>query len=116
MLELLDLHIRTRHAGGEDFAAGSLFRALTAVGQKTFAVALFDEYVSQYRRDRTPFEPELADFARTVVSETQGGAPSRTNAPTVSSSSCVSETAVDSTRRSNAYLVTTPAQANSNLP
>jgi hypothetical protein len=64
---LLRLHRRTRDMGAEDFAAGTLFRALAAIGDKARALALFKDYTANHRRDRIPFEPALAEFVRLVL-------------------------------------------------
>jgi DNA-binding SARP family transcriptional activator len=64
---LLNLHVRTRHLGADDFAAGVLFYGLAECGEITHALGLFVQYVNTYRRDRIPFEPELARFANTFA-------------------------------------------------
>ena len=67
IVELHRLHLLARGMGAEDFSSATLFRAMVELGETSAALALFHEYIATHRRDRIPFEIELADFQRRFV-------------------------------------------------
>jgi hypothetical protein len=59
--ELLDAHEAARAFNWHDYVATILFEALIKRGDTARSAAIASEYVSQYRRGRSPLLPELAE-------------------------------------------------------
>jgi hypothetical protein len=59
--DLLGMHLSARGFNWHDYVATVLFDALAARGEKEQSIALAIEYVTKYRRGRSPLLPELVE-------------------------------------------------------